>query len=350
MAPTTKPILVTGATGYIASHIVEQLLAKGFKVRGTVRSLSNEESYAYLKKMPGAEKNLELVAANLNDEAGWEAAVAGCEIIMHTASPYVLDVKDPQADLVDPAVNGVKFVMEACLKSGIVKKVILTSSVAAIGDKFDPSKVYDEETWNESSSLTTNPYYFSKTQAEKYAHKFVKDNKNPFKLAVINPFATIGPSHRPTVNQSVNSLQRIMNGTDAALCDITIGYVDVRDVAAAHILAMERDVEGRFILCEGSYSWLDLANICSELYPDWPICKTVAPNWVVKFLVRFYAKGERDFVLSGLGGKARLNNARSKDVLGLEYRSMKATLKECVDDLIQQGHVKKPRKKFLGLI
>uniref|UniRef100_A0A0G4F564 NAD-dependent epimerase/dehydratase domain-containing protein n=1 Tax=Chromera velia CCMP2878 TaxID=1169474 RepID=A0A0G4F564_9ALVE len=349
----TKTVLVTGATGFIAAHIVQQLLEKGYKVRGTVRDPQNAKSVDHLTSLPGADKNLELVKGNLNSEEGWLEACTGCEVVMHTASPYILQVNDPQKDLVDPAVNGVKFVFKAAKEAGCVKKVIQTSSVAAIADEFDDDTVYDESHWNDRSSLTRSPYYYSKTLAEKEAHAFVEREGKPFELAVINPFAVLGPSLRGDINQSVAFIERIMKGQDPALPPIRLGTCDVRDVAAAHVMAMEKDVTGRFLICEGVYSWKEVAMKLKEKYPFHPIATQVAPSPLVKIVTYFtQPAAERTFVFLSLNRQVRLDNSRSKEVLGLEYTEFGKTVEDTAADLVKNKHVPemKERPKWFGLL
>ena len=134
MPLTEAPVLVTGASGFIAAHVIRELLARGYRVRGTVRSLARARELAYLRELPGAAERLELVEADLMREGSFDAAAEGVHHVMHTASPYVLHAEDPQRDLVDPAVKGTRTVLASCKKAGTVKRVVLTSSMAAITD------------------------------------------------------------------------------------------------------------------------------------------------------------------------------------------------------------------------
>jgi nucleoside-diphosphate-sugar epimerase len=238
---TSAPVLVTGASGFIALHTIKQLLEKGYRVRGTVRSLKDVKKNEPITSLPGASERLELVEADLNNPTSFIPAVAGVEYVLHIASPYVLNVTDPQKDLVDPAVNGTLSVLQAAYDAGTVKRVVLTSSCAAISDSFDSSKVYTEADWNSLSSLTRNPYYFSKTLAEQAAWKFVSEKPDKFDLVVINPFIVLGPSLVPSqVNESVHFYKQLLNGEmGVGGVDLYFGIVDVRDVALAHIVAME---------------------------------------------------------------------------------------------------------------
>jgi len=146
---TEKPVCVTGASGFIAAHVVKQLLEKGYKVKGTVRNLKNRSKYSYLDNLPGAGDRLELVEAELLKEGSFEEAVKGCAYVIHTASPYKIDVKNPQTDLVDPAVKGTLNVLRSCKNISSVKRVVLTSSFAAISDETEKNKVLSEGDWNE---------------------------------------------------------------------------------------------------------------------------------------------------------------------------------------------------------
>ncbi|MGZ3477693.1 MAG: NAD-dependent epimerase/dehydratase family protein, partial [Polyangiales bacterium] len=214
-------ILVTGANGFIASHIVELLLAKGHRVRGTVRSANKEKARA----------GLELVEAELLAEGAFDRAAEGCDAVIHTASPYVLDAKDPQKDLVDPAVHGTRNVLSACKKSKSVKRVVVTSSMASITDEPESDHVLTEADWNVKSSLERNPYYYSKTLAEKAGWEFVEKEKPGFDLVTINPFLVIGPSLGSSINTSNQLFVDLLAGTYPGVMNLTWGFVDVRDVA-----------------------------------------------------------------------------------------------------------------------
>jgi dihydroflavonol-4-reductase len=163
-----------------------------------------------------------------------------------------MDVRDPQKDLVEPALKGTEGVLKASTSSR-AKKVVLTSSMASVTDEPISGHVYTENDWNTLSSLSRNPYYYSKTVAERYAWKYVEDLPKDQKLdlVVMNPYFIIGPSHSKTqgINDSVKSIYQSMNGELPGIMDLCWGFVDVRDVAKAHILGMERqNASGRYLL------------------------------------------------------------------------------------------------------
>ncbi|MEQ8691641.1 MAG: aldehyde reductase, partial [Pseudomonadales bacterium] len=243
-------VLVSGANGFIASHIVEQLLAAGYEVVGTVRNLGDSKTVGHLEALPGS-KRLSLVAADITDTDPFGKLTADVDYVMHTASPYVMHVADPQRDLVTPAVNGTLAMLRACQESTRIKRVIVTSSMAAITDEPDRNHVLTEADWNEKSSIARNPYYFSKTQAERAAWDFVSEHQPGWALITINPFMVLGPSHTPSLNTTNQIFVDLMVGKYPVIFALTWGFVDVRDVALAHLRAMERPAASGRYLCAG---------------------------------------------------------------------------------------------------
>ena len=169
MTEHKSTFVVTGANGFIAAHVVAQLLARGERVRATVRNPDKAAELAYLRALPGADSRLELVKADLMSEGAFDDVVQGADFVLHMASPFVIDAKDPQKDLVDPAVSGTTSVLKSCAKSPSVKRVVLTSSMAAITDEPDSDHTLTEADWNTKSTLERNAYYLSKTLAERAA-------------------------------------------------------------------------------------------------------------------------------------------------------------------------------------
>jgi dihydroflavonol-4-reductase len=240
-------VLVTGANGFIASHTVQVLLARGFEVRGTVRDPNKAESCGFLRDLPGASERLELVAADLLVEGAFDRHAEGVDLVIHAASPYVIQVADPQADLVDPAVRGTLSLLRAAARSPRVKRVVVTSSTAAVTDEPE-DRPMTEEDWNERSSLVRNPYYFSKAEAERAAWRFVKEEARSFELVVVNPCLVAGPSLSRAVNTTNQILVDLVNGVYPAIMDLSWALVDVRDVAEAHVRALvEPRASGRYL-------------------------------------------------------------------------------------------------------
>lgn len=342
---TNKPICVTGASGFIASYVIRELLDNGYTVRATVRGLTKRNNYEYLTSLPGAAERLELVQAELLTEGSYDEAIAGCEYVIHTASPYVLDVKDPQHDLVDPALKGTLNVLQACGKSGSVKKVVLTSSVAAVFDEPISGRVYTEKDWNETSSLARNPYFYSKTLAERSAWDYIEKENPAFELVVVNPGVVIGPSLVPSLNTSNQILRDILAGTYPMIMSISWGFVDVRDVAHAHILAMENEkAKSRYLCTSETLGMSEVVSILREAgYSNYKLPKMkmtgMVGNAMVKILVSTQPKGVRTFIRTHVGRGVEYDNSKIRQELGISFRSVKESILEAVKDLLRWKHI-----------
>ncbi len=343
---TDQPVCVTGASGFVASQIVKDLLERGYRVRGTVRRPPHTGSYDFLTQLEGAQERLQLFQANLLEPETFEAAVEGCEVVMHTASPYQLTVEDPQKDLVDPAVKGTRGVLEAVKKIGGARRVVLTSSMAAVTDEPDSNQVLTEDDWNEKSSLERNPYYYSKTLAERAAWEFVKNEGVDFDLVVVNPFLVIGPSLTESLNTSNKVFLDLLNGRTPALVEVAWGLVDVRDVAAAHRLAMEvQTASGRYLCANVTLKMREVVDRFKDLgYGEYKLPKLGLDNgfgsWLVLATSFVQPKGTRSYLKTNLGRVPRFDNGKIRSDLGLEFRPIDETLKDMVEDLRRWGHLK----------
>ena len=345
MLASTAPVLVTGATGFVAAEIVRQLLEAGYSVRGTTRNVTQAVQDGHLTDLPGAAERLELVEADLVEPGAFDEAVVGCEYVIHTASPYVLDVEDPQRDLVDPAVQGTLSVLESAAKTTAVKRVVLTSSFAAVSGGAKDG-IWTEKDWNTTSSLDSGAYAYSKTMAEKVAWQFVDDNDVPFDLVVINPTGVLGPSIVSRVNQTHQIFVSMAHGEYPGIIGIEFPFVDVRDVAMAHIKAMENpDAGGRHITSAGSRSFRRLVELArdqgwGEKYklPRIGLDNSVG-NAVVKFAANFQPKGTRDFLKGSVGKTYELDTSKITSELGIEFRDLDVSIGDAFSDLERWGHL-----------
>ena len=345
---TSQPVCVTGASGFIAAHVVRDLLERGYAVRGTVRSLAKPERYGYLTSLPGAAERLHLVEAELLTEGAYDEAVAGCEVVMHTASPYAIDVEDPQRDLVDPAVQGTMSVLRSAKAAG-VKRVVLTSSMAAISDEPDPDKVFTEADWNERSSLKRNPYYFSKAEAERAAWRFVEEERPPFDLVVINPYMVLGPSLGPALNTTNQIFRDLLTGVYPGILSLGWGLVDVRDVARAHVLAMENDdASGRYLCAGEELSMKAVVEILREAgyaegfkLPRLDMACSIG-DFAARLASYAQPKGTGTYLRTHLGKRMRYDNGKIRRELGLEFTPAKASVLATVEDLFAHGHLERP--------
>lgn len=339
-------ILVTGASGFIGSHIVKQLLAHGHRVRGTVRSLLKEKELQPLRDLPGAAERLELVEADLLTEGAFDGPVAGIDAVIHTASPYVLNATDPQADLVEPAVKGTRNVLSAAANVPSIRRVVLTSSMAAITDEPDSEHVLTERDWNGKSSLDRNPYYYSKTLAERAAWDFVEAQRPAFDLVVINPFLVIGPSLVPALNTSNQVFVDLLNGTYPGVMNLTWGFVDVRDVAAAHVRAVETPAaQGRYIVAGDTIAMRDVIALLEQhgWGTDHKLPKLgldcVAGDFAVRLSSYLQPKGVGSYLRTHVGRVPRYDTTKARTELGLAFRPITESILQTLEDLTRWGHV-----------
>lgn len=344
-----ETVVVTGAAGFIASHLVGQLLAAGHPVRGTVRSLAKRDGYAHLLDLPHAGERLELVEANLLTPGAFDDVVQGASYVLHTASPYTVNAADPQRDLVDPAVNGTINVMEACAKADTVKRVVVTSSMAAITDEPGEDHVLTEDDWNTRSTLTRNPYYYSKAEAERAAWAFMAAADRGYELVVVNPFLVLGPALGPGVNESSQILVDLYRGTYPGILALTWGIVDVRDAAQAHVMAMRTpSAKGRYICAGGTMSMREVVGILRETVPpggklpSLPLDNAVGTA-AVKLLSYTQPAGVGSYLRTHLGRVPRYDNAKIRRDLGVTFRPTSESIRDTVADLIAAGHTRAPQ-------
>ncbi|XP_047325549.1 phenylacetaldehyde reductase-like [Impatiens glandulifera] len=270
MSGVGKTVCVTGASGYIASWLVKLLLHRGYTVRATVRDPNDSKKTQHLLSLDGAKERLHLFKANLLENGSFDSVVEGCEGVFHTASPFYHDVKDPEAELIEPAVKGTLNVLGSCTKIQSLKRVVLTSSIAAVAYNEKPRtpEVVVDETWYSSPDLCKKNkmwYVLSKTLAEDAAWKFV--NEKGIDMVTINPAMVIGPLLQPTLNTSAAAILNLINGAKT-YPNASFGWVNVKDVANAHIHAYETpSAKGRYCLVERVIHFSDVVKMLSEIDP-----------------------------------------------------------------------------------
>ena len=330
-----EKVLVTGGSGFIALHCIDQLLEKGFMVRTTIRSESRkEEINKAMDKYPNLDQNLEFHICDLLKDEGWEAAVDGCDYVLHVASPFILEVPSDENVLIKPAVDGTLRVLNACSKAH-VKKVVLTSSVAAVAYGHGAEKTYDESDWSntgEDSGIT--PYAKSKTLAEKAAWKFVEelDPDKKFDFTVINPVGVFGPMLTRDIGTSNSLVSRLINGELPACPATHMGYVDVRDVAKAHVFSMLNSSTNnkRIIVSESEMFFVDVGRILNEAGFKKSPTKQM-PNWLVKFLAIFIK--ELSGVTKSLGRRVDTDKSLAKSLFDWQYISAKDSILDTANQL-----------------
>jgi nucleoside-diphosphate-sugar epimerase len=347
----TKPVMVTGANGFVASWLVQKLLNEGITVHAAVRDPENEKKVGHLKEAASKSKGtLKFFKSDLLTPGAYKEAMEGCEVVFHTASPFTLDVKNPQKDLIEPAVNGTENVLNSVNETPTVKRVVLTSSCAAIYTdaidcKLAPNGVITEEIWNTTSSLDYQPYSYSKTLAEKKAWEMNKAQTN-WDLVTINPSFVMGPALNPkdTTSESMTIMKQLGNGTmKMGVPKMGIGVVDVRDVAEAHFQAgYKPEASGRYITSGHNSDFLEMSQVLLPKFGDqYPLPKKAMPKWLLMLVGPMANKlFTRDYIRNNVNIEFKADNSKIKKDLGINFRPLNETMIETFQVLVDQNMLK----------
>ncbi|BDD12114.1 dihydroflavonol-4-reductase (plasmid) [Fulvitalea axinellae] len=283
-----KRVLLTGISGYIGLHCAVDLLKKGYAVRGSIRSLSKADSIRNaIKSQVDPEGNLEFCELDLLSDNGWDEAVAGCDFVMHVASPFFSKIPKDENELIKPAVQGTLRALKAAHKAGI-KRVVLTSSmVAMLGDVTGDENI-GQDSWTKVNAKNATAYLKSKTLAEKSAWDFVKNKE--MELITIHP----GPVYGPTLSnnlsgESMTLFKRLITGELRQMIHASINMSDVRDVAKIHTLALENEqAKGRrfIVATEKAHSYKEVTELLKSSGYE-KVGTAIAPNFMVKLLANF---------------------------------------------------------------
>jgi nucleoside-diphosphate-sugar epimerase len=349
-------LLVCCNKGYVAGPIVKELLDAGMTVHCPVRSPNHKEKLKYLTDIADASKgSIKFFKADLVDEGSYLESMKGCSIVIHTASPFVMDVEPAKVEevLFTPAINGTRNILDSVSKTPTVKRVVLTSSCfAMLTDAADcrdaPNGIVTEECWNTTASKTYNPYARSKLLAEKEAWK-IADTQSQYKLVVINPAWVFGPGLKVHPSSESYAFAKMLgDGTlKSGAPDIGVFMVDVRDVAKAHMgAAFEEGAEGRYITMGHNTAIVDFGKTLAaqEKYKDYPI-PTTSPPWFLLWLIAPYIGMTRTAIWRGSGITATLDNSKSIKDLKLTYHSMADTFSDMFDQMIEAGTIPTPATK-----
>jgi len=335
-------VLVTGGSGFIGSHCILQLLAAGHTVRTTVRNLARQADVRAMLKQGGAEpgNRLSFFAADLEADAGWDNAAAGCDYILHVASPFPSQVPKNEDELIVPAREGALRVLRAS-RDARVKRVVLTSSFAAIGYGHLPQPTpFDETSWTNANGKGVTAYVKSKTLAERAAWDFIAKEGGGLELAVVNPVGVFGSVLGPDYSTSILLVQRLMDGAMPGCPKLYFGAVDVRDVADLHLRAMtDPAAKGeRFLAVSGDFiSMLEVGNILRDRMgmQARKVPTRELPNWLVRIAsLRDPAVKQ---ILPELGKRRNATNAKARRVLGWTPRTREDAIAATAESLVRLG-------------
>ncbi len=338
-------VLVTGGSGFIATHCILQLLAAGHRVRTTVRSLKREPEVRATLKAAGADAGdrLAFFAADLTADAGWAEAVAGCDFVLHVASPFPLAVPKHEDELIVPAREGALRVLRAARDAG-VQRVVQTSSFAAIGYGHPAMpRPFDEHDWTQVDGPGLTAYAKSKTLAERAAWDFMAREGGSMELAVVNPVGVFGPVLGADFSTSIEIVKRMMDGALPALPRITFGVVDVRDIADLHLKAMTSpDAAGeRFLAVAGDFlSLRDIALVLKRRLGD--KARRVPTRELPDWLLRIVALVDKSVgqIVPELGKPKNAVNDKARRMLGWSPRSAEEALVATAESLARLGLLK----------
>ncbi|MFN3936175.1 MAG: SDR family oxidoreductase [Gemmobacter sp.] len=335
-------VLLTGVSGFIARHIALRLLDSGHAVRGSLRDPARgDELRAALRPHladPSNVERLSFVALDLEDDAGWAEAAEGVDAVIHTASPFPMsDPKDPQA-VIRPAVEGTLRALRAANGSG-VGRVILTSSIVAVMRSALPEQrsIRDEDDWSDPEMPGITPYEISKTLAERAAWDFVAEEGQALSLTTILPGFVMGPPIGSDAGTSIGTIRRILSGRDPLQPRIGFPVVDVRDVALAHLRALEREeTAGKRVIVAERFLWFhDMASILKAAHPERRIGTRVAPDWMIRLLGLFDA--EVRTITPALGKRIEVSNQRARDLLGIDFLPADEAVRQTAASLVGTG-------------
>jgi dihydroflavonol-4-reductase len=340
MTDGEQTVLVTGGSGFLGGWCLVELLQRGYRARATVRDLGREsEVRAAVGTQVDARDRLDVVAADLTNDDGWADAVAGCDYVLHVASPFPpAQPKDPD-ELIVPARDGTLRVLRASLAAG-VKRIVLTSSVAAVR-RPGPGSVANgrdltEDDWNDPDNPHTTPYTRSKTIAERAAWDFMRAEGAEDRLVTVQPGAIIGPVLGRDRSYSLQAVERMLTGKMPGLPRLGFSFIDVRDVAALEVGALTApEAGGQRLIAASTFLWFsDVATILREqLGPDArKVPRRGVPDFVVRVLARF--DPELRSIVGELGHRTTYSVENARRRVGWTPRPMQETIVDCARSLL----------------
>ncbi|MCU4182123.1 SDR family oxidoreductase [Bosea sp. BH3] len=339
---TRDLVLVTGGSGFLAGHCIRALLDAGYDVRTTMRSSAREAGLREALRWAGIEagERLRVVVADLERDEGWEEAASGCAYVLHLASPLLAVAPKDEDDLIRPAREGTLRVLRAAHRAG-VKRVVLTSSFAAIGYGSTRKRPYDERDWTDLAAPGLAAYPKSKTLAERAAWDFVDGEGQGLELSVVNPVGIFGPLLGPDLSASILLVKTMLEGRLWALPRLMFGIVDVRDVADLHLRAMVDPAAAgeRFLAVAGDF--MTMQAIAQALKDGLgggagKVSTRLLPDWLVRLVARFSAAA-RQAATPELGRVKNATSAKAQAMLGWQPRPAAEALVATGESLLKFG-------------
>ncbi|MBD3733871.1 MAG: aldehyde reductase [Sphingopyxis sp.] len=336
----TGTVLVTGGSGYIAGFLIRQLIENGWAVNTTVRSLKREDEVRGWLQVDNSK--LRFFAADLENDAGWAEAMAGCSHVAHVASPFPLDVPKHADDLVVPAREGALRALRFAKGAG-VRRFVLTSSMAAIAYGHGQDReLYNEADWSNLDNPGVMPYPRSKTVAERAARDWVAAEGGDLEFASVNPAAVFGPLLSDDLSTSIELVKQLLEGKVPMCPDIGFGIIDVRDVADLHYRALTApDIRNERYVCSGPFlKMIDVANILTANLGDKArkVPTRKMPDWLLKLFA--LVRPELKQLVAELGNVRGGDSRHAMDTLGWTMHTPEEAVLATAHSLLERGIVK----------
>ncbi len=323
-------VCVTGAAGYLGSHIILDLLPRGHRVHATVRDPSDTVKRTHLDVMAEAHPGrLEIFQGDLLEARSFNEALDGCDSLIHTATALRFSASDPQRDIVDVAVEGTKNVLQGAAKTESLEHIVMTSSVAAIMSFGKPNgAIFDENDWCDSDDVTVDPYGMAKAASERLLWSFVDTQEGRIKATTINPGYLIGPPlAKHHVDGSISAIRDLVTRNYPACPRIRFCLADVRDVAAAHIRALDRpNANGKRIIVVNRSLWL--RDIAMVLAPHHDVPKRTLPNFLAYAASVFDKRLSLSYMRSVIDYEYGFRSDRAKELLSIDHRDLNESIIE----------------------
>ncbi len=334
-------VLVTGASGYIGSHVVANLLSKGMKVRATVRDSSDPERVGHLESLPVSDGGgLEIVEMDLLDIESVRRAVSGCQSVIHTAAVVVLKSKRAQEEIVDPSVVGTRNILDAIDGSSTVRNLVHTSSTAAIRpSSWEDGQTLTTDTWADDATIEENPYGLAKYSAEKLVRDWHSSKEGSVRMVTINPCVVLGPPlSKRHLRGSPSFLMMLLRREIPFVIPMHISIVDVRDVAEAHVRALTMGEDaGRYLVVSGQMWWKEIARAIKAENPTLRVPTRQIPYSLSLIVSMFHPRVSLSWARMHLGKRLFWDSSPAQRDLGMSWREPRDSVLETIPPILENG-------------
>jgi dihydroflavonol-4-reductase len=336
-------VLVTGGTGYIAKHVILQLLNAGHSVKASTRSISRQQELydalsPHLRDKDASLARLQVVQLDLTSDNGWAESMQDVDVLMHIASPCPSREPKHEEEVIRPAIDGAMRAVRAAHQAGVTR-VIFTSSVAAVVNAELPKgrTMFDETDWSLVDKPGLSAYVKSKTLAEQAIWDYQEKEAPELNITTILPSFVMGAPLDEHYGSSIRKVERLLRSQQSRIPNYGYSCVDVRDIALMHLRALERpdaSANKRFIGSSKRFMWVpEMAQILNEAYPELHICTRPASNWSIRF--KALSDPSFRYVVVNLDRRRELSNTQSRELLGINFRDAKESLLETADYLVK---------------